>query len=123
MDFLFPFGQKVNRLEQQDKSPKGIFVLGVYASAVHAKWVCDGETVCQALAVASEPYIFWNGDADEAQQIISAIKIPSELGKLIPANKNLNGPSAKVLEDNILKPLGKQIETMLGYVTCCQNPE
>ena len=106
MDFLFPFGQKVNRLEQQDKSPKEVFVLGVYSSAVHAKWVCDGETVCQALAVASEPYIFWNGDADEAQQIISAIKIPSKLGELIPANKNLNGPSTKVLENNILKPLG-----------------
>lgn len=106
MDYLLPFGQKVNRLEQQDKSSKEIFVLGVYASAVHAKWINKGKIICQALAVASEPYIFWKGDDDEAKQIISAIKIPSELGKLVPANKNLNGPSAKVLEENILKPLG-----------------
>jgi len=106
MDYLFPFGQKVRRLIQQDRSPKDIFVLGVYASAVHAKWVCDGKTVCQALAVASEPYIFWNGDIGEASEIISHINIPSEVGKLLPANRNLNGPSAKILEENIIKPLG-----------------
>jgi len=106
MDYLFPFGQKLKRLEQQDRSPKEIFVLGVYASAVHAKWLCNGKTACRALAVASEPYIFWNGDVSEATKIISEIKIPSELGKLVPANQNLNGPSAKVLEENILKVLG-----------------
>ena len=106
MDYLFPFGQKLKRVEQQDRTSKEIFVLGVYASAVHAKWICDGAIISQALAVASEPYIFWDGNVDEASQIINSIEIPKELGKLVPANKNLNGPSAKILEENILKPLG-----------------
>lgn len=106
MVYLFPFGQQLRRLEQQDQTPKEIFILGVYASAVHAKWVCNGKTKCQALAVASEPYIFWDGNIEEAQQIISRIEIPGEIGTLVPANGALNGPSAKVLEENILKPLG-----------------
>jgi len=95
MDYLFPFGQRLKRLEQQDRAPKEIFVLGVYASAVHAKWLCNGKIVCRALAVASEPYTFWNGDVSEATKIIGEIKIPSELGKLVPANQNLNGHRQK----------------------------
>ncbi|MBR2371188.1 MAG: hypothetical protein IKA82_04130 [Clostridia bacterium] len=104
MAYLFPFGQKLHPLVQQDKSPKKVFVLGVYASAVHAKWKKDGQIICQALAVASEPCIFWNGK--DAKEIIDKIAIPAELGYLEPAGKQLNGPSAKVLDDNILKPLG-----------------
>ena len=91
---------------QEDRTPKKVFVLGVYASAVHARWKKDGKIICQALAVASEPRIFWDGDPEEAKNIISAIKIPTELGYLEPAGRNLNGPSAKVLDENILAPLG-----------------
>lgn len=105
MEYRFPFGEYVKRLEQQDKTPKEVFVLGVYASAVHARWIRGGQTVCQALAVASEPYIFWDGDESEADRIIRSIKIPGEVGTLVPPNKNLNGPSSKVLSENILKPL------------------
>jgi hypothetical protein len=37
-----------------------VFVLGVYASAVHAEWRSpEGSVICQALAIASEPCIFW----------------------------------------------------------------
>jgi len=39
--YRFPFGEKVKRLSQVDCTPKDVFVLGVYASAVHAKWVKD----------------------------------------------------------------------------------
>jgi hypothetical protein len=35
--FRFPFGEPVSRLEQQDRTPKRFFVLGVYASAVHTR--------------------------------------------------------------------------------------
>lgn len=104
MAYLFPFGQELHPLMQQDRSPKKVFVLGVYASAVHAKWKKDGQIICQALAVASEPCIFWNGK--DAKEIIDKIAIPAELGYLEPAGKQLNGPSAKVLDDNILAPLG-----------------
>lgn len=33
----FTFGEPVLKVEQKDKSPKKVFILGVYASAVHAK--------------------------------------------------------------------------------------
>lgn len=105
-DYRFPFGERLHRLVQEDRTPKKVFVLGVYASAVHARWKRNGETVCPALAVASEPRIFWDGNEEEAREIIGRIKIPAELGTLSPAGKNLNGPSAKVLDEHILKPLG-----------------
>ena len=101
----FPFGQPVHPVIQQDHTPKKVFVLGVYASAVHAEWIgTDGERRVNALAVASEPYIFWRGD--NAEEIIANINIPTALGKLIPAAKNLNGPSGNALDDLFLSPLG-----------------
>ena len=106
MDYLYPFGQKVKALVQQDRTPKKVFVLGVYASAVHARWKKDGKTVCTALAVASEPRIFWDGNIEEAKEIISSISIPKEVGTLEPTGSHLNGPSAKVLDEHILSILG-----------------
>ncbi len=106
MNYYFPFGEELHPLTQQERSSKSVFVLGVYASAVHARWKRDGRVVCQALAVASEPRIFWDGNEDEAKKIISSIHIPPALGTLEPAGKNLNGPSAKVLDEHILAPLG-----------------
>ena len=50
----FPFGQPIKRVVQTDRSPKRVFVLGVYASAVHARWCNDrGKQLVRALAVAS----------------------------------------------------------------------
>ena len=106
MPYYFPFNQELKSLVQRDRTPKKVFVLGVYASAVHAIWKRDGQVVCRALAVASEPVIFWDGNEDEAKEIISKINIPRELGTLEPAGRQLNGPSAKVLNNNILAPLG-----------------
>ena len=106
MAYLYPFGQQVRTLVQQDRTPKKVFVLGVYASAVHARWKRDGKTVCTALAVASEPRIFWDGNIEEAKEIINSISIPKEVGTLEPAGSHLNGPSAKVLDEHILGTLG-----------------
>lgn len=106
MEYYFPFGEKLRPLVQEDRTPKKVFVLGVYASAVHARWKRNGQVICQALAVASEPRIFWDGDPAEAKAIIDRISMPRELGSLEPAGRQLNGPSAKVLEENILAPLG-----------------
>lgn len=104
-NFIFPFGQKVKMVTQQDRTPKRVFVLGVYASAVHAQWIgAENKTKVKALAVASEPYIFWRGD--RADEIIEQIDIPIELGKLIPAHKQFNGPSGIALDEMILEPLG-----------------
>ena len=100
----FPFGQPVQEVVQTDRSQKEVFILGVYASAVHARWVnADGKTVVNALAVASEPYIFWCGEG--ADEIIRQIKIPSRLGVLEPARQDFNGPSGLALDSLILEPL------------------
>ena len=106
MSYLFPFGEPLHALTQEDRTPKKIFVLGVYASAVHATWKKENKIICRALAVASEPRIFWDGNPEEAKRIIDRIKIPAALGELIPASRQLNGPSAKVLDEQILAPLG-----------------
>ena len=106
MPYIFPFGKELRPLVQEDRTPKKIFILGVYASAVHARWQKDGKVICQALAVASEPRIFWDGNTEEAKAIIESIPLPESLGTLTPAGKQLNGPSAKVLDEQILAPLG-----------------
>lgn len=101
----FPFGLPVQDIVQTDRTPKNVFVLGVYSSAVHARWEnARNETVVTALAVANEPYIFWRGDNPES--IIETIPIPKELGRLVPAAQNFNGPSGKALDNLILNPLG-----------------
>lgn len=105
MKRTFPFGQLLKKVEQSDRTPKKVFVLGVYASAVHARWVgADGAQKVAALAVASEPEIFWRGE--NANEIIAQISIPKELGKLLPANQSLNGPSGRALDDLFLGPMG-----------------
>lgn len=105
-DFHFPFGQRLAKVQQVDITHKKAFVLGVYASAVHAKWVDrNGKQKVTALAIANEPEIFWTGK--DAEKIISSIKIPDELGNLlVPTDKNLNGPSGVILDKKILAPLG-----------------
>ncbi|MCX6179192.1 MAG: hypothetical protein NT163_07505 [Chlorobiales bacterium] len=103
----FPFGQPIKTLSQIDRQPKRIFVLGVYASAVHARWIGeDGRTIIRALAVASEPEIFWRGDGEK--EIIAEISVPQGAGKLVSAGNNLNGPSGRALDQWFLKPLGLQ---------------
>ena len=104
-EFVFPFGQKLHKVIQTDRSPKKAFVLGVYASAVHARCIDKGgNQMVAALAVASEPEIFWTGH--DAQKQLDKIKIPVELGKLVLPGSNLNGPSGKALDELYLKPLG-----------------
>ncbi len=101
---IFPFGQPVRKVEQVDRSPKKVFVLGVYASAVHARWIGpDGKQKVQALAVANEPVIFWRGDG--AEEIIAQIEIPSQVGRLVPVRTQFDGPSAIALDEKILRPL------------------
>lgn len=110
MDYYYPFGEKLHRLLQQDRTPKKVFVLGVYASAVHAKWMpASGKKArINALAIASEPCIFWDGDDEYTKGIIKKInaRIPKEIGHLELPSKGLNGPSAIALTEKILNPLG-----------------
>lgn len=101
----FPFGQPIQRVTQADRSPKRVFVLGVYGSKVHARWcAARGTPVVKALGVASEPYIFWRGEGVE--EILSAIDVPREAGRLVPADTNLNGSSGRSVDEDFLEPLG-----------------
>jgi len=105
-DCRYPFGSPLTKVEQSNRSPKQAFVLGVYASAVHARWSGPaGELLVAALAVASEPEIFWRGDPVQSTKIISQILIPPELGYLKPAPNANNGPSGRALDELILTPL------------------
>lgn len=104
--YIFSFGSKLQKVEQTDKSPKSHFILGVYASAVHAKWVdVNGKIKVNALAIASEPYIIWRGDG--AEEIIQKIinHVPTEIGRLENAQKRFNGPSGLTLDKKYLEPL------------------
>ncbi len=101
----FPFGQSVRKVIQTDRTPKKVFVLGVYASAVHACWKnTRNKTIVNALAVSSEPYIFWRGD--NVESILQKIEIPEKIGVLVPPDKQFNGPSGLALDDLILHSLG-----------------
>src|SRR5438045_1176097 len=102
----YPFGEPVRRLVQQDRTPKDVFVLGVYASAVHARWFdAQGKIRVQALAVASEPTIFWDGSG--AREIVGRIRVPQGAGELrVDGLEQLNGPSGKSLDRDFLERLG-----------------
>jgi len=104
---IFPFGQPILPVMQRDRTRKRVFVLGVYASAVHARWIGDdGRQKIGAVGVASEPEIFWRGSQETAQKIISTIKLPVGAGRLEVASAQHNGPSGKALDELFLRPLG-----------------
>jgi hypothetical protein len=104
--YYFPFGMPLKKVEQKDRTPKKLFILGVYASAVHARLIDKfGKQKVAALAVASEPEIFWRGY--NVEEIISQIHVPEEVGRLeVPTNKSMNGPSGRVLDELYLEPMG-----------------
>ena len=105
MKYHFPFGETVKPLVQEDRTPKKVFVLGVYASAVHARWKNGANTKCNALAVASEPRIFWDGNIPIKQflNVVAKVDFKSlqeykELhGYGIPADVTIIGRHIKVL--------------------------
>ena len=124
--YTLPFGQELKIVKQVDTNPKKIFVLGVYASAIHAKWFDSEENLLiKALAVASEPSIFWTGNIDEAKKIIDSIQMPSEFGSLVPASQKFNGPSGRSLNEKYLYPLKltRKDAWLCDLVPfSCQNP-
>lgn len=103
--YHFPFGEPVRPVRQTPIANAKVFVLGVYASAVHARWIGpDGGQVVAALAVASEPEIFWRGEG--AEEIVGRITVPLRAGRLIAAAQGSNGPSGRALDELYLAPLG-----------------
>jgi hypothetical protein len=102
--YTFPFGQSVLRVTHRpDGVRKRALIVGIYSSAVHARWVGpDGAMKVRALAVANEPQIFWSG-GDTAGLIPT---IDQRLGHLEAAPRANNGPSGRALDIRYLSPLG-----------------
>ncbi len=101
----FPFGQQVERVVQIVRGPKRVFILGVYASAVYARWLAeDDSTLVNAVPVASEPEVFWRGDG--SADIVASIPVPPGAGRLVGADEHLNGASGAALDELFLAPLG-----------------
>lgn len=102
----FPFGENIVRLTQKDRSPKRFFLIGSYASAVHALWFdLSGKMVTRSLAVANEPEILWAGNSFEALTVITRVKCPLDAGRLTDAGKRMNGGIGRLFHSEILKPL------------------
>lgn len=108
MAYTFPFGQSISAVRQvNDGTTKKFFILGVYASAVHVKWFGpDGKIRIRAMAVASEPEIFWRGGNDDVLSVIKRINLDTRYGHLEPADSAFNGPSGRCLDSNYLNPMG-----------------
>lgn len=108
MRYTFPFGQPITPVRQVDNGhPKKMFILGVYASAVHVKWYgADGKLRIRAMAVASGPEIFWRGNNEYVKDVIRRINLNPKYGHLEPADTAFNGPSGICLDENYLRPLG-----------------
>lgn len=108
----FPFGQPVQPVTWQHPGPKPVLIIGVYPSAVHARWVdANGHTQIRAVAVANEPEPFWTGqDADTHVSAVAAT-VPDAVGQLVPAPGH-NGPSGQALDVSVLGPLGLTRDTI-----------
>jgi hypothetical protein len=83
-----------------------LFVLGVYPSALHARWRRPDGAVVAALAVDDEPAVFWDG-ADAAARIDRW----RELVGWSPAWGSTgavpgNGSSGRHVLEHVLRPLG-----------------
>lgn len=94
---------------------------------MHARWVGADERVrVKALAVASEPEMFWAGGG--AKPVIEAIPVPAPLGRLtepVTPNLSLNGPSGQSLNEEYLDALGLcrgDVWLCHVYPYACMNP-
>lgn len=116
MEKVFPLGLPLRKVEQQDRSPKKVFILGACANAVHAKWIdVEGNVIIEALPVASEPYPLWDGE--NVEQILQDVPIPPELGKLLPVEKKENWFDKHSMDHKLLQPLGcKREDAWFCYV-------
>jgi hypothetical protein len=108
-EYRFPFGAHVLRRSPSASTPRLLFVLGAYPSAVHVQWTPPGagKTV-RALPVDNEPEPFWEG-SDEVEVVAEwkrKVRFDeNQWGRVEPTGK-LNGSSGVALAHDFLAPLG-----------------
>ena len=105
----FPFGQPVLPRPPSAASPRPVFILGAYPSALHVAWKPLGAgRPIRAVAVENEPEPFWDGENEEAHIAAwkQAVRFDARpLGRIAPAGP-LNGVNGRWLSENVLAPLG-----------------
>jgi hypothetical protein len=101
----YPFGQPVGSVTWRQPGRKPVLIIGVYPSAVHARWIEPGGKGIRAVAVADEPEPFWTGHSAETMIVTVAATAPAEAGRLELA-KGHNGRSGRALDELVLAPLG-----------------
>ena len=102
----FPFGKKVLKVSQTDRTPKPVFVLGVYSSAVFAQFnYYKTDTVIRNIPIDNEPEIFWSGGQESVKKIISELQLTKSAGKLLPEPSSINGIMGRSLDKYYLHPL------------------
>jgi hypothetical protein len=119
-DPRFPFGAPSTPQDpRRATQPTGLFVLGVYPSALHVHWtppawasVLPGVKPIGALAISDEPTVFWDGIAPDPDDLVDAWKQqvgfhegddPEQWGHVRQAG---NGTSGRPVVDRVLEPLG-----------------
>lgn len=106
----YPFGRPAT--DRPPHVPRGdadVFVLGVYASALHVRWQRpDGGVMVQALAVDDEPEVFWDG-ADAAERITTWRRDVGWQRGWGQVTSSGNGTSGRALADDVLDPLGTSL--------------
>lgn len=104
----YPFGRPVCPRPPSASTPRPLFVLGAYPSALHVEWRPAVGKLVRAIPIDDEPHPFWNGvDANErvAAWLDWLQPSPSKHGTFsVPPR--LNGPSGSWVDDNVLRPLG-----------------
>lgn len=105
---VFPFGLRSGRCAPRKAAHASAFILGVYPSAFHVRWTGpEGFNGVRALAVAPEPWPFWDGeDQDERlARWVTDVQWRREWGDVAPAGR-VNGSSGQLVRDRVLTPLG-----------------
>lgn len=105
--FRFAFGKPLLPVKVRSRGRRRVFVIGVYPSALHARWVApDRKTISRAIAIDNEPEPFWKGE-DAAERISQInVSIPRAAGNLIEPGSAFNGPSGIALDRSYLGPMG-----------------
>ena len=71
---IFPFGQPVQEIVQTNRSHKQVFVLGVYASAVHARWIgIDNKTKEYVMDQEIKLFVYPVKDLAKAKALFSKL--------------------------------------------------
>lgn len=104
----YPFGRPVQPCSPSASSPRCVFVLGAYPSALHVAWTPPAPyRRVQAIAVDNEPLPFWNGSDQEARVETwkKSVGFKPEAQGSISVAGNLNGSSGDWVDKNVLDPL------------------